>query len=257
MLFKERNMYMKVLFPIVYTLSLMISFAAVSKADDENDSRRQGYEVTVQNLTAYNGISPFVVATHESDFYIFKIGEPASPGLGLISMNGEKFPVFVDELMASGKVLTTSVAAGITGPGKSNTVIIACNKRNQHISLAGMIAPSNDGFVGISAVPGPKKVGEIMTMYLTGYDSGSEGNTEIFDRAANPTRDFPTVIPEFIGTQSGMPAVEPPAVPLQAEGHVHVHRGIRGIGWLHPAIYDWSNPYARLTIKRVIMDEES
>jgi len=37
----------------------------------------------------------------------------------------------------------------------------------------------------------------------------------------------------------------------QGEGFVHVHSGIQGIADLDAARYDWRNPIAKISVKRV------
>ena len=40
------------------------------------------------------------------------------------------------------------------------------------------------------------------------------------------------------------------------EGYVYVHAGIHGIASLVPAIHDWRNPVAHITIRRVGGDDD-
>jgi len=35
------------------------------------------------------------------------------------------------------------------------------------------------------------------------------------------------------------------------EGRVLIHRGIQGVGQLNPSMFDWRNPGAKITIKRI------
>jgi len=35
------------------------------------------------------------------------------------------------------------------------------------------------------------------------------------------------------------------------EGFVHIHSGIHGVGDLKPALRDWNNPMALITVRRV------
>jgi len=39
--------------------------------------------------------------------------------------------------------------------------------------------------------------------------------------------------------------------PVQGEGYVSIHRGIHGNGQLNPAMFDWRNPGAKITIRRI------
>jgi hypothetical protein len=35
------------------------------------------------------------------------------------------------------------------------------------------------------------------------------------------------------------------------KGYLRIHRGIHGISDLKPAIYDWRNPVAKITVTRI------
>ncbi len=42
------------------------------------------------------------------------------------------------------------------------------------------------------------------------------------------------------------------SMPRDAEGYVHVHAGIHGIGSeVNSADHDWNNPVAKITIRRI------
>ena len=67
------------------------------------------------------------------------------------------------------------------------------------------------------------------------YDAGSEQNTEACEDIPGPPcgpNDHPDV---------------------KAEGYVHIHAGIHGIGseGVDPAMHDWRNPVAKITIERI------
>ncbi|VAW54461.1 hypothetical protein MNBD_GAMMA07-163 [hydrothermal vent metagenome] len=42
-----------------------------------------------------------------------------------------------------------------------------------------------------------------------------------------------------------------PAEPNKGEGVVLIHRGMHGVGQLNPAMFDWRNPGAKITIRRI------
>jgi len=69
------------------------------------------------------------------------------------------------------------------------------------------------------------------------YDAGSERNSEDCDYIPGP------------------PCNNSPAHdPADAEGYVHIHAGIHGIGpdpSVDPAMHDWRNPVAKITIRRI------
>ena len=69
------------------------------------------------------------------------------------------------------------------------------------------------------------------TLWLNGYDAGTEVNSE---SAATTAALGAAGVRDTVG----------------AEGYVHSHRGIQGIGDLNPAMLDWRNPVAMVSIKR-------
>ena len=80
---------------------------------------------------------------------------------------------------------------------------------------------------------------EATVQYQTNaYDAGSEANNEIC-----------AFIP---GPSCGIFFVRDPE---GAEGYVHIHAGIHGIGDLSPAQFDWRNPGAKITIRRLSYGE--
>ena len=86
-----------------------------------------------------------------------------------------------------------------------------------------------------SGVKGPKG-GKTIMVFARAYDSGTEMNDEL---CAN--------IPA--GGSCGGTGFDPDRT--AAEGYVHVHRGIHGVGPdLSPETYDWRNPVARIVITR-------
>jgi hypothetical protein len=67
------------------------------------------------------------------------------------------------------------------------------------------------------------------------YDAGSEANSEFC---------------EFIpGPPCENPGVRDTA---NAEGYVHIHAGIHGIGDLDASMFDWHNPVAEITIRSIL-----
>ena len=68
----------------------------------------------------------------------------------------------------------------------------------------------------------------VIGMLVTTNDAQSEANTELCDHIPGPP--------------CGNGGVR---VPEGAEGYVHIHAGIHGIGDLAPSQFDWRNPRAR------------
>jgi hypothetical protein len=140
--------------------------------------------------------------------------------------------------MATGKVLEVKNSGALLDPGASVTVTVQTNGRFDHVSVAAMLIPTNDGFFAINGVHVP--FGRRMTRLVSvAYDAGSERNDESCMSIPGP----------FFVECGGPGTGEAPAG--DEEGYVHVHAGIHGIGDLDAAQRDWRNPVASVSIRRV------
>ncbi|HVS08746.1 MAG TPA: spondin domain-containing protein [Planctomycetota bacterium] len=196
------------------------------------------YEVTVTNLTAAIGFTPILIATHGSSVELFEAGEPASPELAMLAEDGLTRPL-ESLLLSMPGTLATATSAGPTGPGQSTTVLVKTDSPFSHLSLASMLVPTNDSFIALNAVQGPKQ-NETLVLYVPAWDAGSEPNDELC--ASLPSGASFT---ECGGPGGG-------GMPPGGEGFVHISRGITGVGDLDAAERDWKNPVARITVRRVI-----
>jgi hypothetical protein len=127
---------------------------------------------------------------------------------------------------------------GFIGPGQTKTIIVEAGRRFDHVSVAAMLIPTNDGFFALNGVRGPRGR-EALTLLSPPYDAGSERNDELCASIPGPS------FTECGGPgQGGQPAGG-------EEGYVHIHAGIHGIGDFIAADRDWRNPVAHITIRRV------
>ena len=123
----------------------------VSKDDDSQIMYE--FEVTIENLCPVTGekssqpFSPPVIATHKSDFHMFRLGRYASPELESIAEMGNGQPM-AEKLMDEKKVFDVVQGTGLT----------------------------NDGFTGIDGMNLPRNGSRVY--YLKSYDAGTEENTE-------------------------------------------------------------------------------
>ena len=101
---------------------------------------------------------------------------------------------------------------------------------NNRFSMAGMLLPTNDAFVGIQSMRLPQNGA---TLFAMAYDAGSEENDELCMNIPGPTC-------------GGTPFSEG-----HAEGYVYPSPGIHGGGDLTANAHGWSNPAARVTITRM------
>ena len=195
-----------------------------------DEARR--YEVTITNLTRGISFTPILVATHRSGPVLFTVGKPASDELLTVAERGNTAPL-ANSLNALGKVADLKTTTGLLSPGQSVTVVLEGGKKVKHISIASMLLPTNDAFFSLNAVllPGSSRS---RSYYSPAYDAGSETNDELCINIPGP----------HCGGNGLSPADS-------GEGFVHIHAGIHGIGSLDAATYDWRNPVAKISIRRL------
>ena len=187
------------------------------------------------NLTRGQDFAPIVAASHRRGVRFFKLGQPASRQLESLAEDGDTGPL-ERVLRADRRVLDTDSTFRHVRPGKSVTLKVRFNGRFNRVSLAGMLVPTNDGFVALNGVRGPRNQAPL-TLRASGYDAGSEANDELCTSLPAPAR-------LCTGTPRGGAAP-------RAKGFVHIHPGIHGIGNLDAAVSDWRNPVAEIVIRRV------
>jgi hypothetical protein len=215
-------------------LSLAGAFLVGSLALAENP---QQYEITITNLTRGQTFTPVMVASHKAGVTIFELGSAASVPLEILAEDGATAPL-ESLLLSNPDVRDTTNSGpppeGFVLPGASKTLTVEAGAGFDHLSLAAMLIPTNDGFVALNGIEGP--VGnKTLTIFAPAYDAGTEANDELCASIPGP----PCGGEGFNASRSG------------AEGFVHIHAGIQGIGDLDPAMRDWQNPVARITIRRI------
>jgi len=223
-----RQMAGKIAMAILGTGILLTAGAALADSDQGRHDGGRRYAVTITNLTRGQVITPPVVIVHNEDFRLFTFGEPAIPELAALAEDGDTGLIL--ELPSTvPSVWRTAVAAGPILPGTSVTVEVAVRENFRYLSVAGMLASSNDAFFAVRGETVPA-VGE-RVVEAEAYDAGSEENRESCEHIPGPPCGNP-----FIRNTAG------------AEGYVHVHAGIHGIGDLAPEEFDWRNPVAEVVI---------
>jgi hypothetical protein len=210
------------------------------------------YEVTIENLTAGQPLTPPVVATHRAATGVFTVGQPASFALKEIAENGNLGPMIAQ--LGADKHVSDSIAAdeplvpaGLPGSAMfegSVTLTLTASKGAKFLSFVSMLICTNDGFTGVDSLPLPKQVGDAKVVRSAGYDAGTEINTE----------DFADIVPPcqaLVGVSSGEPGTGTSNPALAEGGVVHHHPGIGGGADLVPAIHGWDDPVAEITVERV------
>ena len=190
------------------------------------------FDVTITNITRGQTFTPFLVATHKPSISLFTLGMPASPQLATLAEGGNTTPL-KELLLATSGVRDVQTGSGLLAPGQSITIRVATAGNSNRISLAAMLIPTNDGFVSLNGVNGPRS-DQTVVYAAPAYDAGSEANDELCAHIPGPVCGGEGVSPNGTG-----------------EGFVHIHAGIHGIGDLVPSDRDWRNPVATVSITRV------
>ena len=220
---------------LVLALPVLTVFAVPhARITAQSDGR---YNVTVTNLTKGQTFTPLLLATHTPAVRIFAPGTQASPQLQVLAEEGA-----TDMLASLLRGMTAEVrevvtATGLQTPAVSATFQMTGGGAFSRLSIAAMLIPTNDAFVGLSSLTLPAGF-EPVVVDLLAYDSGTEINDE---RCAS--------IPGPGFTECGGPGGG--ARVGRGEGAVTVHNGIHGVGDMNPALRDWRGPVARVTVQRV------
>jgi Spondin_N len=209
-----------------------------AQAQDDDDPSSQLIEVTVTNLTRGQQFTPILLASHRAEVRLFELGEPASPGLQTLAEEGNVAPL-TEALRALPGVLAVTSSTGLLDPGASVTIRVETHGAFDHVSLAAMLIPTNDGFFAVNGARVPHSSREPNALTSVAYDAGSERNDELCSSIPGP------FFVECGGPGGGA------ATSGDEEGYVHVHAGIHGIGDLDAAERDWRNPVAHIRIRHV------
>jgi hypothetical protein len=233
-------------------LFVVVALAALALAPAAMARQASTYEVTVENLTSGQPLTPPVAATHRGKDAVFQVGDAASFELKEIAENGNNGPMLTrlgsdddvsDVVEAPGGPLVPAGSPGDAMFGQSTTFSIEAERGARFLSLASMLICTNDGFTGVNALKLPSKPSDSVTVETAGYDAGTELNTE----------DFADIVPPcqgLIGVSSGEPGTGTSNPALAEGGVIAHHAGILGGADLVPAVHGWDTdaPVARITV---------
>ena len=197
------------------------------------------YEIKITNITKGTDLTqglvftPILLATHAPNAaQAFELGEVASDELAMLAEGGDTAPL-AQVLENTAGVRDVTTTDGPLLPGQSVELELPYAGRRAQLSMASMLLPTNDGFIGLNGSRLPFYRNQSVTYYSPGYDAGSEVNDELC--ASIP------------GPHCGGEGYSPDA----GEGLIHVHSGIHGVGDLTPENYEWHNPVVKVTVKLV------
>jgi hypothetical protein len=207
------------------------------------------FDVTVENLTeGGQHLTPPLLAVHRGSLEIFRLGRPATHEIQQIAENGNLGPM-ISRFENSPHLSSFTVATSGTGlegplaPGEAVTVSLTADPGSEFLSFVSMLICTNDGFTGVSGMKLPNRVGEEARIHFSAYDAGTEVNTQDFGDLVPPCPVLSGVISTLPGTGETDPA-------LAEDGVIHLHEGIGDFGGLTPSLHGWTNPVARLKVKR-------
>lgn len=193
------------------------------------------FEIKITNLTRNQVFTPVLAAVHEPGVQPFQPGMSASVELEMLAEGGDPAPLAALLLLLP-EVFDGNVSDGPVPPGQTATIRVRTQGSADHVSVMAMLVPTNDAFVALNTVPGPK--GNKSSMFTAlAWDAGTEANSESCSAIPGPP-----------GVCEGEGFNEDRDDPNPT---IHVHNGFHGIGDLEAATYDWRNPVARVVITRV------
>jgi hypothetical protein len=190
------------------------------------------YRVTVQNVTAGNGVSPPLVIAHLNSYRLFQVGVPATPGIAALAETGAT-DALQNELSQQRNVRAVAKAEGGPIPAGQKRVIEITLPRGSRsadlkLNVVAMIGRSNDSFVSTSnGIDLSRCDNGAISVELSNFDSGSEENT-------GNVADFGS---------GGHPVA-------QAEGLVSYDRGLNPRGDA-PNLAAWGSTAAVVTVERI------
>ncbi len=213
------------------TLALSLTGASMTGSDVYAQDWTGAYHVTVTNLTSGQYFTPILAATHGHDVSIFTPGMAASDELKALAEGGDTMPL---AMALNGRALSVETTEGLLAPGATAELMVNGGSMHRYLSLAAMLIPTNDGFVGLNAMLASTP--EAMAYYAYAYDAGTEMNDESCDSIPGPHE-------ECMRPGGG-------EAPGMGEGYITIHRGIQGGGDFQ-GDRDWRNPVAMITVRRV------
>ena len=208
----------------------------------------QNLSITVTNLTQGLHFTPILTSAHTSDNSLFMVGSAATAELQMMAEGGD-ISGLVSMLSNVDANISENPAEGLLAPGMSTTYTLTNDSANTHLSMATMILPSNDGFVGLSGWQIPTEAGTY-TVMLNAYDAGTEANNELVNGGGAPGVLGIPAAPSG-GSGTGGTGV----TDTETNTMVHIHRGTigdddmdGGKSDLNNSIHRWLNPVAKLTV---------
>lgn len=225
------------------TLSILLALTA------SHGAHAAHLDIALTNLTQNIVFTPLLVVAHDSATHLFEVGQPASDNVQAMAEGGD-LSGLVAQLDQTAAVMRVNPAEGPLMPAMTTMIEAWETGSQQYLSLAAMLLPTNDGFVGLDAWMIPATPGTYIVM-LNGYDAGTEANDELVSATGgmpgNPG------IPDAPLFEHGAQGLGVTATVTNAT--VHIHPGnlgdsdlMGGPSDLINNVHRWLNPVAKLVI---------
>ncbi|MCI0689695.1 MAG: spondin domain-containing protein [Sporichthyaceae bacterium] len=221
---------------VAVAAAVLVAVPALAASGAAGANGTRTWKVTIENLTppgpgapGSQPLSPPLLVVHTNAVDVWSAGERASAGVAAIAEDADNVPL-TDAL--SGLPGVHSVFTGAGGPipsGSSASYTVRTSGRFNRLTLLTMLVNTNDAFTGLD---GLHLDDARMVRRTVSWDAGSERNNEL-----------EAFIPG--------PCCNNPFVRDLEHRRIRPHRGITGVGDLDPALYDWPEPVARITIERL------
>ena len=213
-----------------------IAAGALAGTASGTGNHTRGFDITVENLTGGQPLSPPLLVEHNRRAGVWSAGDVASAPVSAVAEDANN-PIAESALSQLPGVyeVTTGVEEGAGGPapippGASQTYRIAVPPHHGRISLLSMLVNTNDAFTGIDSL---RLRNRKVVIHARAYDAGTEKNNQLASHIPGPVGNNPFV--------------------RDPEGElIRMHPGVQpGVGDLDPAVHGWTGPVAKITITPV------
>lgn len=178
---------------ILYSVTAISAMCFLSACDSDNDDMVKmqeepappvvySYQVSVQNLTYAQPISPVAAVLHNEGM-LWQIGSSASEALETMAESGDN-----SGILATSAALASASGSGVVMPSMSETITVSVEDiMPMYISVATMLVNTNDAFSGLNAIDiSGLAVEQSLTFKPGTYDAGTEKNSELMGTIPGP-----------------------------------------------------------------------
>ncbi len=215
---------------LLFSAAVLSCVSALSTQSFALSDRAITYTSSVQNVTADNRLSPYLVIVHKAGTQIFDVGAAATAGLQQLAETGAT-DMIQAELAQNPNVISVSKVEGMPLIGaESRSLAFSVDdqsvKGGALVTVLAMIGRSNDSFISVSGLP-LKSIGKaVYSIKADNFDAGTEentGNTEDLNATGHPV--------------------------AAAEGHISYDRGLNPNGNA-PETFRWGSVAAKVSFNK-------